>query len=75
MTAEFVQVTATKPNCDFMISSNLRLMVTCGITPAEAFARLVKFAQEYAGDGYDVKWTREALSEFDMQLYGDLFHG
>ena len=75
MAKEFIQVSATKSNGDFMFCSNLSLMNNGGVTPADAFVKLVKLAQEYAGDGYDIKWTREPLSEFDLQFYGELFDG
>ena len=75
MAKEFIQVTATKPNGDFMICSNLSLMDKGDVTPGDAFIKLVKLAQEYAGDGYDIKWAREPFSEFELNVYGDLFDG
>lgn len=74
MAKEFIQVSATKSNGDFMICSNLSLFDQC-LSPAEAFARLVKLAQEYVSEGYDVKWTREPLSELELEVYSDVFDG
>lgn len=74
MAKEFIQVSATKSNGDFMLCSNLSLLEQ-GMTPAMAVAELEKLAQEHSADGYDIAWIREPLSEFELEFYGDLFDG
>jgi hypothetical protein len=75
MKKEFVQVTCTKDNGDFILCSNLGLMDNPhdGVTPAMAMEKLYEIARQAAVDGYNVKWTIEPLSEFDLEFYGDLF--
>jgi hypothetical protein len=73
MTKEFIQVTCTKANGDFIICSNLSMMEHKKLSSVAAKEELEAIAVKAAADGYDVSWTKEVLTAEDLEWYGDLF--
>jgi len=73
MTYEFVQVTARKDNGDFALCSNLSLMDSRQLSPAEAIVALVEMAYEYEAEGFEVEWTREQMQQDEIEIWGGLF--
>ncbi len=73
MTKQFVQVSAQKDSNNFMHCSNLSLMANEGLTAKQALDKLHGLANEYALNGYAIKWIHEDFDAIYEEMYGDLF--
>ena len=73
MTYEFIQVTCTKLNGDFIICSNLSMMDHQKLSPQDAVKALEAIAVKAQADGFSVEWTREKMDSVEIEIYGDLF--
>ncbi len=73
MRKEFVQVSCSKLNGDFIFCSNLSLMDNQKLSPARAMQELHGIAERAQFDGFTVEWTIEELGDHELAFYGDLF--
>lgn len=73
MSKEFIQVTCTKANGDFIICSNLGLMDHQKMSPTRALQELRLIAERAQMDGFTVEWIVETMTEQELEFYGDLF--
>ena len=73
MTKQFVQVSAHKDSNNFAHCSNLSLMANQGLTAEQALRHLQVMADDYALNGYSIKWIRNDFDAVEEEMYGDLF--
>lgn len=70
MKYEFVQMTARKDTGDFACCSNLSLMDSEGLSPAQALAKLERMAERYGWSGYSIEWIREEMPAEEVEPWG-----
>lgn len=67
MKKRWIQVTATKPNGDFVVVSNTGLMDSGEIAYDEAEAQIKKIAEDCLLEGFIVERLEKPLDKYDLQ--------